>query len=522
MQQFASILFATLSSLVPLAAQGAFSLQRATSGALGDVVQFHYAGLPQPVLVLVASFTTGPTPLPPEISGLPLEVGPSLALFAEVVATANGLTAPVPIPNDPLLAGVTLQWQAASLPGTTQLLAGLSNRAATQLAPVLVPTALATTSLGRAWAARIRRPAPFGGHDTWLFAGGALRPIIQQLPLSSSELFDPATLEVAPGPNLPDDVYAMTVTELLDGRTLLTGGVTTLPLPIIPPAQDATNSVVLYDPSANTFLVMPPMATPRFLHSAARLPDGRVIVVGGSATADLAAPIPLASSEIFDPATHTWSPGPSLAAPWFWGALTALSNGELLLHGGLMLTQFGLIPAPTCQRLVASGPGSWAWVAGAPMVEPRVAHDRGTLVLSDGRLLVAGGCVATVLGGLPVLAATASAEIYDVSSGSWSASGYAPRPFFTGTLDQLPNGMVVAAGGLDGLLGTAPVGAQPLSGALSWDPQTGVWQQVGFMQQPRMIGCSAVTADGMLVLLGGQVVTSGGPSNTVVETLRLP
>jgi hypothetical protein len=472
--------------------------------------------------VLVASFTAGSTPLPPEVSNRPLEIGPSLLLFAEVAASASGLTTPIPIPNDPQLAGITLQWQAASLPGGTQLLAALSNRTATQLAPSFAPTALAATSIGRAWAARIRRPDPVGGRGTWLFAGGALRPTIAQLPLASSEVFDAATLEVTPGPDLPDDVYAMTATELLDGTTLLTGGVTTLPLPGNPSPQDATSGAVLYDPVANAFVVMPPMAAPRFLHAAARLPDGRVMVVGGTATADLAAPVPLSSSEIFDPVTRTWSAGPSLAAPWFWGALSALPNGELLLHGGLSLTPFGLVPAPTCQRLVAGAAGTWAWAVGAPMVEPRVAHDRGTLLLADGRLLVAGGCVATVLGGLPVLLATGLAETYDFQSGSWSAGTYAPRPFFAGTLEQLPNGMVVAAGGIDGLLGAASVGAQPLADVMEWDPQTGSWQQLGFMQQPRMLGCSVTTADGLLVLLGGQTVTSGGPSNTLVETVRLP
>ncbi len=509
---------APLLSLVPLAAQGNFLLQRATTGALGDVLQFQHTGVPQPFLVLGASFTTGTTPLPPELSNRPLDIAPPSFLFTEVVAAPNGLTTPIPVPNNLLLAGLTIQWQAGALPGTTQLFDALSNRTTTQLAQPLVPTQLPATTVGRAWAARIRRPDPQGGPGTWLFAGGALRPTIQQQPLQTSEVFDPLTLEVTAGPLLPDDVYAMTTTELLDGTTLLTGGVTTLPAN--PAQQDATDGAVLYEPVANTFTAMPPMSTPRFLHAAARLPDGRVVVVGGSATADLSAPVLLTNSEVFDPATRTWSPGPSLAAPWFWGALSSLPNGELLLHGGLVLTPFGLVPAPICQRLLTGTGGSLSWAPGAPMAQPRVAHDRGTILLADGRLLIAGGCVGAMFGGVPVLMGTDAVETYDSTAGTWTAGAFAPRPLFSGTLDQLPNGVVIATGGMAGLLAMAPVNTYPLNDVLQWDPQTGLWQQLFSMQQPRMLGGSATTAEGLLVLLGGQVVTSGGPSNTTVETLR--
>lgn len=516
----ATLALAPLLSLSPLAAQGSFLLQRATPGTLGDVVQFQFTGMPQLFLVLGASLTTGTTPMPAELSNRPLDIAPPTLLFTEVVTGANGLTTPIQVPNNLLLAGTTIQWQAGSLPGTTQLFDALSNRATTQLAQPLVATLLPATTVGSAWAAKVRRPDPQGGPGTWLFAGGAQRPTIQQLPLQTSEVLDPLTLEVTAGPMLPDDVYAMTATELLDGTTLLTGGVTTHPT--IPGQHIATDGAVLYDPVANTFTAMPPMSTPRFVHAAARLPNGNVVVVGGSASADLAAPLPLPSCEIFDAVTHTWSPGPSLAAPWLWGTLSALPNGELLLHGGLILTPsgLGLAPAPICQRLVTGPGGALAWVPGAPMVNPRVAHDRGTLQLADGRLLVAGGCVLALLGTTPVLMGTADIETYDCSTGTWTAGFPAPQAFFSGTLDQLPDGSVIAAGGISGLLGTGPVPSVPLAHVMQWNPATGVWQNLAPMQMPRMLGGSVTTPDGLLVLLGGQMVAGPGPCNTTAEALR--
>jgi hypothetical protein len=311
----------------------------------------------------------------------------------------------------------------------------------------------------------------------------------------------------------------MTATELLDGSTLLTGGVTQLPVPQVPPPQDATNGAVLYDPVANVFLPMPPMSVPRFLHSAARLTDGRVVVVGGTASANFSTLIPLASCEIFDPVTRTWSAGPSLPTPWLWGALSALPNGELLLHGGLAVTPFGLLPSVVSQRLVAGPSGTLSWQLAAGMANPRVAHERNTLQLADGRLLVAGGCVATIYGGVPLLVSTNEVDTYDPTTGTWTQHAVAPAPFYSGTLDQMPNGIVVATGGLQGFLGNGPFPVQPLAVVQTWDPSTGQWQPLTPMQQPRLIHGAVVGSDGVLTVLGGQVIPGAGPGNFTVERL---
>lgn len=511
------VLFALLPT--PVLAQQPLHFERATSGALGDVLQFAYSGLPQPLLVLIASDAAGATPLPTTISSRPLDIGPNLLLLPEVAPTANGVTTAVPVPFDLSLTGLRLHWQAAALPGTTTLFDALSARVVTQLTQPLMPTLLPAVAAGKAWAARIHRADAAGGPGTWLFAGGALRPSTEQLPVTTTDVFDALTLEVHAGPQLPDDVYAMTCTALLDGTTLLTGGVTQLPVPQVPTPQDATAGAVLYDPVGDDFLSLPPMSLPRFLHAAARLPDGRVVVVGGTASANLAAPMPLASSEVFDPITRTWSPGPSLPAPWFWGALSTLPNGDLLLHGGLELTAFGLLPATTCRRLVMTSPGVLTWQPAAPMGNPRLAHERGTLLLADGRLLVAGGCAAGLYAGQPALVATAAVETYDTGTDTWTPHTAAPITFFSGTLDQMPNGTVVATGGMSGLLSTAPVAVQPLAQVMVWDPIADGWQSLFGMQQPRMMHGAVVGQDGALTLIGGHVVAAPGPGNTTVERL---
>src|SRR5436190_1875396 len=61
-------------------------------------------------------------------------------------------------------------------------------------------------------------------------------------------------------------------------------------------AQPATAVVQGWTPTGS-------MATARFWHTATPLPDGRVLVAGGYGSSGF-----LASAEIYDPASGTWSP----------------------------------------------------------------------------------------------------------------------------------------------------------------------------------------------------------------------
>jgi hypothetical protein len=70
----------------------------------------------------------------------------------------------------------------------------------------------------------------------------------------------------------------------------------------------------------------------RFKHTMVALDDGRVLVIGGTSD-DLEL---LATSEIFDPETGTYSPGPSLQAGRYKlaGAAAVLDDGRVVVGGG--------------------------------------------------------------------------------------------------------------------------------------------------------------------------------------------
>jgi hypothetical protein len=64
-------------------------------------------------------------------------------------------------------------------------------------------------------------------------------------------------------------------------------------------------------------------------HTATLLFSGKVLVAGGFTD------IPLASAELYDPATGTWAPTRSLAAARDWHTATLLCSGKVLVAGGL-------------------------------------------------------------------------------------------------------------------------------------------------------------------------------------------
>src|SRR5580658_2816172 len=75
------------------------------------------------------------------------------------------------------------------------------------------------------------------------------------------------------------------------------------------------------------------MTTPRADHVAVRLSDGRVLLAGGTATANVGGV--LASAEIYDPVAKTFTPTGSMTVPRQGQTATMLANGTVLMVGGV-------------------------------------------------------------------------------------------------------------------------------------------------------------------------------------------
>jgi hypothetical protein len=203
--------------------------------------------------------------------------------------------------------------------------------------------------------------------------------------VASTELYDPISKSFSAGNPMQHSRQQHTATLLRDGRVLVAGGLTCCQVPN-PSPEFIANTAEIYDPATGRFTETGSMATGRGSHAAALLPDGRVLISGGDgndsdpnplgteiydpatgqfsrggnlmAARDTHSAVTLAdgrvlviggevppslagrvgigvpSTEIFDPVTSRWSPGPALSPAFFAATVTMLSNGKVLVFGG--------------------------------------------------------------------------------------------------------------------------------------------------------------------------------------------
>ncbi|MDR1726466.1 MAG: hypothetical protein LBT74_00810 [Acidobacteriota bacterium] len=141
--------------------------------------------------------------------------------------------------------------------------------------------------------------------------------------LSSAEVYDATewTFELTAGA-LHDARRDATVTLLPNGKVLVVGGTN---------ATGALASAEIFDPATGTFTLTGSMGSARVHHTATMLNDGtgRVLIAGGEDASG-----PLQSMELYDPATGTFSPVGAMTVPRSNHAAVALTDGTILLVGG--------------------------------------------------------------------------------------------------------------------------------------------------------------------------------------------
>jgi hypothetical protein len=88
----------------------------------------------------------------------------------------------------------------------------------------------------------------------------------------------------------------------------------------------------IYDPTSDTWITTGSLGSARWDHAAILLSDGQVLIAGGRADSG-GNFIPLASTEIYDPATGVWTATGSLGATRAFHTATLLSDGQVLIAG---------------------------------------------------------------------------------------------------------------------------------------------------------------------------------------------
>jgi hypothetical protein len=259
----------------------------------------------------------------------------------------------------------------------------------------------------------------------------------------TAEIFDPSTGPAAATTTLTANNLAVgrgehSSTTLLDGRVLLVGGLAG----ITPPLPEMTAEI--YDPRNGSFTQTGVMQNGRYLHGAALLPNGRVIVAGGSADNITSTN----SVELYDPSLGSWSfPGGQMIGRQM-HTTTVLADGRVLVAGGL---GGGSGSAQYMTSAQIYDPSTRTWSSTGSLTKGR--YDHTATLLNDGRVLVTGGVIAKNAAGAS--ATTNSAEIWNPSGpnqGTWTAAASMtgnPNGRRSHVATLLPSGNVLVTGGQD-------------------------------------------------------------------------
>ena len=315
----------------------------------------------------------------------------------------------------------------------------------------------------------------------------------------------PVTLPAAvKGGSLVRSRLDSTATLLRDGRVLVVGGDRGGRPGEFP---ECGHESELYDPATGRAELSHPMKEPRSRHTATLLPDGRVLVVGGTNSSAVAA-------ELYD--GSGWSPAPGLADSGTYIDLTGepairssfarsghtatlLGDGRVLVCGGLKSST-----SSTMARAELFTPSTNSWTPTTPMT---VARDDHTATrLQDGRLLVVGGRAFS--GRTTGIDYIASVEAYQPETGQWETLPPLAQGRAHHATVRLQDGRVLTVGGLaQSTTEVDPAFGTPVSISLDsteiFDPETNTWSAGLSLAEPRFYPTASVVADGTVVVTGG-------------------
>jgi hypothetical protein len=276
-----------------------------------------------------------------------------------------------------------------------------------------------------------------------------------------------------------------------------------------------------------TFAETGRMISPRFGHTATLLPNGKVLIAGGSSLDNSNARLSAtATLELYDPATGTFTATGKTASPI--ASATLLPDGRVLLiesrnaelydpsTGTVTATgQGGNLPcAPRCGAtlltngkvlMTSSGnpqlydPSTDAFTLTGPYANVYTHNEEGfqttVTLLPSGEVLFAEDS----------LYRNYSAELYDSTTNTFRLTGAMVSYLLGRTTTLLVNGKVLRAGGFADFFGVD----DPYNKEEQYDPATGMFTATGNMMTPRSDHVAVLLPDSTVLVTGGVTFDMG-------------
>ena len=443
-----------------------------------------------------------PIPIPSPTATLPASLGSFLSGVADIPPIGYP-TISTPLPAAPLPAlpgtlpsgGALCPLPPVALPAGTYL-PGLPNMSGS------LNTSAATGLASSAPGPLHGKDGPGATSDTWTPTGSlndARRGLtlttlrdgrvlaIGGLPNSgtavsaSTEVYDPRTGWWSRSGALTTTRLDYTATLLSDGRVIVIGGFD------INSTHGPLESAEIYDPTTGVWCAGGSMSVPRYLHSAVALKDGRVLVIGGAtASGNGDANGILASAELYDPSTRSFTPAHPMHHTRYGSTATLVPDGTVLVTGG------GFdISTQSSTEIYDSVDDSWT--DGPDMSASRWRHTA-TLVS-----VPVPGSQSPPLTEVVVTGGTwlPNTDVYDIASHTWRRGADLPDALQGDTATALADGRVLVSGGLT--YGPGPV----LASTEIFQPLTGQWSAAAPMSMRRCDHAATLLSDGRLLVAGG-------------------
>lgn len=381
---------------------------------------------------------------------------------------------------------------------------------------------------------------------------------------AKAEVWDPATAAWHTTESLNAPRGDFVAVPLVDGRALVTGGFNQ--------KDQSYSSTYVYGPRAGSesWSKVGLLGTARTAATGAVLPDGRVLVAGGyyrtkptigrdaapetvlaayhpASLPETASPGPrladvtppnvgsaLATAELFDPATGSWSATGPLKYARFGAAAVTLADGRILVVGSLGPDRGVAVDERAVDSAEIYDPktGRFSLAGRLPDID-RSALEKLGVPLPDGDPSAAGnGSLVALKDGGALLVGHAGwwkhqADIsrsfrFDPRTGQWREIGrtfavswnnpdgqvletHGVPNLLGAMVAALPDGRVLIAGGGGSYQSTGP--ASPSTEL--YDPATDTWTPLPPMPEARAGGAAVILTDGSVLLVGGHTEQPG-------------